>query len=522
MTKMSVNPNKIYESISLPVESKNWFDKTHPVTFTCKPGELTPCLVMPVTPGNDVELDCTMVITMPALVVNAYVRATAYVHYFYVSNRVVWPSFDEWFQGDSGYTIPILEVNAGVTAPQIRHLDNFGIPPQGPGAGNALALNAFSFAAGLKIYNDYYRPRPFENPIAFECPAVGGDVGATLRTNYLTTRLRSYMHDYHTSMLPEPLVAPEVTVGIDIALKANWQTFGTPFWAAAGSGVPIHDGHVLQSAGVNKVDTAGVPPVDIAAWDPDGSLEGSTTVNKLREAYARARYLEKMGRSGGEYYEIVMALYNERISDARLQRAEYITGIQAPVIINPVLSTSDGTGATLARKAGNAIVAGSSERKKTFHVEEHGYILAYFSLIPYPVYSQGVERHFRAFDREDFLIPDLANIGEQPVLSSEITAYVEAQDAQTTIGYLPNYTDWKQKQARIAGEFRTSLAAYVVVKEYDISGGVPTLDKDFVQVQPDCMDHIFEFDAGVTDPLWVNMLHGISHRLPLPVYSDPV
>lgn len=499
---------------------RNWFDKTHPVSFTCKPGELVPCLVLPVVPGDKVRLDNTLVARFPALVAPAFVAWTAVVHYFYVSNRIVWQSFDEWFQNpeDVAAGVPRFTVQNTLTATQQRFMDFFGIPPIADStAEEDLEISAFPFAAFQKIYNDWYRPRPFQDPVTFELPAAGGNVGGTVRTALLTDRLKSWEHDYHTSMLPEPLVAPEVTVPMTITLDPDFLANGSLPTFSDGA-IPVHDGFVLQSAAQLQVDSAGAPPIDPAGYDPDGSLVTQTTINVLREAYARMRYLEKMGRVGGEYYEIIQAVYNKRISDARLQRSEYITGSKVPISINPVLATTQVTDYPIGQQAGHMVGAGSGGGK-TFEAEEHGYIIGIFSIIPKPVYKQGVPRHFRAFSREDFIIPDLANIGEQEVLSYEINAYEEDQNDLTTIGYLPNYTHHKQMQGRIAGEFRSDLSHYVVVKQYT---GVPTLNTAFVQVPTNIADHIFVADADISDPVWINMLHGIAHETCLPVYSDPI
>lgn len=515
------NPKKIYESVSMAGISRNRFPKNPTISFTCKPGELVPCLVLPVVPGDNVMLSNILVARFPALAVPAFVPWKATTHYFYVSNRVVWPSFDEWFEdtaGETNLTVPRFTIQSTLSATEQRFLDFFGIPPIGDSvAQEDLEITAYEVAAFQKVYNDWYRPRPFQDPVAFELPAAGGNVGGAVRTQLLTPRLRSWEHDYHSSMLPEPMVAPEVNVPMNIVLDPDWIINGAqPFWSDGSA--PIHDGHALQSTNRAAVDTTGAPPVDFAMLDPDGSLLGSTTVNQLREAYARMRYLEKMGRVGGEYYEVIQALYNVKISDARLQRSEYITGSRIPITINPVLATAESDGGPIGQQAGHMVGAGRGGGKM-FHVEEHGTIICIFSMIPDPVYKQGIPRHFRAFDREDYIIPDMEHIGEQAVLSFEINAYEEAATALTEIGYLPNYQDRKEHLSRIAGEFRDSLSAYVVTKEYS---GVPTLDLAFVQVPTNIADNIFVVDAGVTDPIWINMIHNIVHETCLSVYSDPI
>lgn len=524
MTRKSTNPNKIYEQISISAAQKNTFDKVHPVTFTGKIGNLIPILCMPVSPGDTVNLSFDMLVRFPALVVPTMARFDAYIHSFYVPNRVVNPLFDEWFEDPESTAVPYMDIDLTLSAAEELFLDYFGIPPISASAGgNTITVRPEPFAAYQKIYNDYYRPRPFENPVPFE--VIPGDNTAANRADFLTMRQRSWEHDYHTSMLPEPLIAPDTALGIgEITLKENWETIGgsNPIWLVDSLTNPGGTSATLNASGTTDTGPGTIPPNQLMAYDPDGSLEmtGGITVNAYREALARQRYLEKMGRAGGEYYEIIQAIYGKKISDGRLQRAEYITGMQAPVIINPVLSTSVAAGEpTPGEQYGHAFSIGEGGGG-SFECEEHGYVIAIFSLIPKPMYKQGISRHFRSFNREDFIIPDLAHIGEQAVESWEIVAYEEPAAAPyTEIGYLPNYTHYKQMQGRIAGEFRTSLDSWVVVKEY---AALPTLDKDFVQVPEDIADHIFVTASGVTHPLWVNVLNQVYHTQPLPVFSDPI
>lgn len=518
MTRKSTNPNKIYESISYPIESQNTFDKTHMVAMTGKVGTLMPVLTMPVVPGDRVRLEYDLLVRFPALVAPAMTRFDAYIHTYYVPNRVVWQGFDEFFQEEDGYTVPTFEVEDALTTDQERFLDYLGIPPIADSTGkHTYEITAFAAACYQKIYNDYYRPRPFQDPVSFLLPTAGGAIGDAARNLLLVSRQRSWEHDYFTSMLPEPMVAPDVTLGVgDVTLKSTL-TGTMPFFQDE-TNTLAQSGALSQVIGVNTTIQSTVPGGTDLWLNPNGSLEvEATTMNALRVAWARQKYLEKMGRAGGEYYEIIMALYGKRIGDARLQRAEYITGMKAPVLINPVLSTTEVTDYPIGQQAGHAICYGNGGNK-SYNIEEHGHIMAIFSLIPKPMYKQGIPRHYRAFSIEDYIIPDLANIGEQPVYGWELAAYEEAASAITTVGYMPNYTHHKQMQSRIAGEFRSSLAHYVVVKEY---AGIPTLDTAFIQVPTDIADHIFVTESGINDPLWINVLCSIDHTTCLPVYGDP-
>lgn len=522
---LSQNPNRIYTEISIDNVPSNRFDKTHAVAMTFKPGELAPCLMLPVHPGDYVDIGAIMMARFPALVAPAMFSGSLSVNYFYVSNRVVWESFDEWFANpdDVPFGQPKLPLDAALDSDQERFLDMFGVPPVSAStAKEALNVLPYAFAAYNKVYNDYFRPRPFEDEIPYKLPAAGGALGPSWRTDLLQIRYRSWEHDYHTSMLPEPLVSPDVNIGIDIALKDDWQNFGTPKWMQAGIGVPTGDGNVVQSSAISQTVTTSIPSLQPNAYDPDGTLEGTSLVNILREAYARQRYLERIGRAGGEYYEIIRAQYGKWIPDARLQRSEYICGLKSHMSINPVLSTAATDDAPVAEQSGHGVLAGSSDGQRGFSVDEHGYIIGIASFVPKPMYGQGVPKHLRSFDRTDYITPDFTNIGEQAVDSSEITAYEEPEGTLTTMGYLPNYTHYKQMQSRVAGLFRSSLAHYVMGKYYDTTSGIPALNKEFIQINPDCMDHLFVVKAGITDPIWFNILHNIEHQTCLPVYSDPI
>src|SRR5690606_30007129 len=67
-------------------------------------------------------------------------------------------------------------------------------------------------------------------------------------------------------------------------------------------------------------------------------VNGTTTINDLRRSFAIQRWLENNARGGARYTEQIRNHFDVVVPDYRLQRAEYLGGMRAPVQISEVLA----------------------------------------------------------------------------------------------------------------------------------------------------------------------------------------
>lgn len=74
--------------------SRNSFDLSHRNLFTAKVGELLPCFVQEVNPGDSLKVDCSYFTRTSPLQSNAFTRLRENVQFFFVPYSALWKYFD--------------------------------------------------------------------------------------------------------------------------------------------------------------------------------------------------------------------------------------------------------------------------------------------------------------------------------------------------------------------------------------------------------------------------------------------
>jgi hypothetical protein len=125
---------------------------------------------------------------------------------------------------------------------------------------------------------------------------------------------------------------------------------------------------------------------------------------------------------------------------------------------------------------------------KTF--AEHGCILGMFSIRADLKYQQRLPREFRRETRYDFYWPDLALLGEQEVLSSEVYADGSGDPDLGTgdwsvWGYQPRYEEYRRRTNEVSGLFRSNHAQSLDVWHLALDfASRPTLNDAFLEEDP--------------------------------------
>lgn len=504
----------IFNSVKMTRPGRNVFDLSHDVKMSMDMGYLVPTLALEVVPGDKISLSCESLVRFAPMIAPPMHRINVYMHYWFVPNRIIWPEWEKWISNEMpvGTIAPYMlyDETTGLTPEQELFLDYFGIPTCPPG-GSTEGLSVLPFYAYNKIYNDYYRDQNLITEVNVE--AVTGN-NTPLASDFLTLRKRAWEHDYFTSSLPFAQKGDSVDIPLGLVevnedkLAGTAGEFRDPFTdALTGAGAAsINGAGGLFSSAVGSANSY---------YDPNGTLTvGSTTINDLRRAFRLQEWLEKNARGGTRYAENILAHFGVRSDDARLQRAEYITGSVSPVVISEVLNTSATENEPQGEMAGHGVSV-TTGNYGSYYAKEHGYIIGIMSVMPKTAYQQGIPRHFlKSLDPLEYYWPSFANIGEQAVDVREVYAFTP--NRLETFGYVPRYAEYKYLPSRVAGEFRTTLAYWHLGR---IFATEPALNQEFVECTP--RKDIFAVQYQDVQSLFVHVFHKIKAVRPMPKYGTP-
>lgn len=502
--------NKLFNSVKLQKPKNNFFDLSHEKKLSLNMGELVPIYLQEVVPGDKFKVSSEMLVRLAPMVAPMMHRVNAFVHYFFVPNRLVWDNWQDFITGgrtgNDSSVMPTLSCNTplGGLLEAGTLWDYFGLPsiPSGSALTVPINVNALPFRAYQLIYNEYYRDQNLLAPIDIK---KTDDITSTERALLLTLRKRAWEKDYFTSALPWTQRGGEVKMPNEpiykdksLVYESTTDTLATAgTLSSASNGGLAHS--VLGDARIENIDG-----IDV-------------TINELRTAARLQAWLERNALGGSRYIESILAHFGVKVPDYRVQRPEYLGGGKTPIVISEVLNTSSTATEAQGNMSGHGIGVGKSNSFKNYFTE-HGFIMGIMSVLPRTAYQEGIPRIFKKFDNLDYFFPEFANLGEQAIRNDEVfynPASAEEVNSATW-GYQSRYAEYKWNQDSVHGDFKTTMSYWHMGR---IFGSLPALNNSFVEADP--THRIFAVTTTTIDKLYVQIYNNVKAIRPMPVFGTP-
>lgn len=539
--------NAAFNTIQANKPRRTAFDLSHSRKFTMNMGDLVPCMLQEVIPGDSFQLKMETLIRMMPMVAPIYHNINVWTHFFFVPYRLIWDDFEDFItggrEGTSTPSFPTVNEN-GIAASDVRDYfskgklsDYLGIPVKqfddlSDGTALRFQFSQLPFRAYQLVYNEYYRDQNLIPEVSI--PKSSGTSSIVSNPQLYQMRRRAWEKDYFTSALPWTQRGTQMSIpltgdaAIEFSPVSSWgNNWKNPFTGASVN-IGMSDYGMIattpsgQSTARPQPDTgSGVS----AAYDPQGSLVLNTqdlttaTINELRQAFQIQKWLERSARSGARYVEQILSHFGVRSSDARLDRPEFLGGGKTPIAISEVLQTSETGDTPLAEFAGHGISYGSSNRFRKFF-EEHGFVIGIISVLPRTAYMQGLPRVFTKFDKYDYFWPEFAHLGEQDIPYRELyydprqSGYVE--NNESTFGYTGRYNEYRYVPDTVHGEMLDTLDYWHMAREFSSR---PVLSGNFVSSDP--THRIFAVEDPGEQKLIVQTYNNLKAIRPIPRFGTP-
>lgn len=516
----------LMNSVKLSVKpSRNGFDLSFKNNFTAKAGEIRPCFMKTILPGDKWSIGIKSFTRLQPVNTAAFARMREYYDFYFVPFEQLWNKFDSVItqmksnlQHASG---PLLKDNVipsgdmpyvsceqlaryvtKIATPNAYSENMFGynrahltcILLEYLGYGNYyryldtnvtwdthpmsenLALSIFPLLAYQKVYADYFRYTQWErtNPSTFNVDYIKGTDDCQVdilsadfvkEYNFLDLRYCNFNKDLFFGVLPN------AQYGEEAIITNNVEDTIIPFMAVNQSNGSFASGDLSAVSGIIRADTT---PVNFKIIH-DLNLS-NISILALRQAEALQRWKEVAQSVDEDYKSQIEAQWGVKVSEFLSHQSRYIGGIASSLDINPVVNQNI-TGDNGADIAGIGTVVNNGNIN--FESKgEYGIIIGVYHAVPIFDYQcDGVSPDCVVTTAADFPIPAFDRIGMEQVPSYLLTnpTYRKDEGAATVesvcngfvkknpyLGYAPRYVTWKTSVDVARGAFTQSLKNWVI------------------------------------------------------------
>lgn len=493
---------------------------SHFRNLTCNMGELIPCGLVSVEPGDTFQQATTLLARTTPLVAPVLHPVHVNIWHVYMTNRNAWTDVGgentgwEAFitggpAGTSAPTVPTITVNSGSGFAIGSLADYLGVPT----GVDDLPVSAIPFRMYAQAYNELFRDQDLDTKLTIDLSD-----GADTTTN-TTLQVGCWEKDYYTTSRPWTQKGSQVSIPIGgtavIRTHSADQMTGAQqpirHYQADGS-APAGEFLLRTNASGNLVatTTANGTSTGTSMYPSNlyADLTGATsaTISDLREAIQLQAYKEARAMYGSRYVEYLAYLGITGL-DSRLNRPELLATGSNTISFSEVLQQSPTTSGTpntgLGTMAGHGLGLTRSNRYRRFF-PEHGYVMSFLMVRPKTMYVTGLPRHWSRLTKEDYWMKELEGIGQQEVLNKEL--YWADSAPNQVFGYQNRYDELRHHESSVHGDFRgPTLDDWHLGRIFTSD---VTLNASFV----DCTPSTRIFQSTSTDQLMIMAHHSIQAR----------
>lgn len=195
------------------------FSLSHTRLMSCNMGDLVPCSITEVLPGDSIQQNTSALVRCAPLLSPVMHPVHVRLHHWFVPNRILWDKWEDFITGGpdgmDASVFPTIESPASTGWLTGSLADYFGLTPDVPN----MEVSALPFRAYAMIYNEWYRDQDLIDPIPM---SIASGLDTTTNTGIQKC---AWEKDYSTTALPWTQKGPEIT--LPLGQSALIKTTGT-------------------------------------------------------------------------------------------------------------------------------------------------------------------------------------------------------------------------------------------------------------------------------------------------------
>lgn len=478
---------------------RNKFNLSFDVKTTADMGILYPVgTPQMMVPGDSFRIGHEVVAQLQPLVAPPMADISIYFYDFFVPFRLLWDDWEEFItrgvDGDSTPPLPYYDpsenVPAGTFTGKGTLWDYFGFPV-GVDEKKVKVLD-FPWRAYNLIWNEYFRDENHMAELPLKPRITRVDLDDSMYViNYEPQRV-CWGRDMFTSALPfqqrgTPVGIPVVSSGITTNFSFNDSgefqfyndTTGNYQFTSIGRQADSSTVQELNEKLSSKFSINDITSADVA---------------DLRFMFQVQKFMERSARAGVRYTEFLRANFGVSPHDDRLQRPEFIGGTRSPILIKPVLQTSESSGQSTptGTKYGQGMTADSTY-SGTYYATEYGVMMTLMCIRPKTSYQQGVNRQWIKDTSWDFFNPLFQNLSEQEIYNEEIYATDNETNNRKVWGFTGRYNELRHNQSVVTGDMRDTFDYWHLGRKFV---SMPNLNAKFLTCEPSKRIFAVQDEAG--------------------------
>lgn len=468
---------------------RNKFNLSHYRLLTGDMGELLPCGLMEVLPGDTFQMASSALVRLSPLVAPVMHPVGISLHHWFVPNRLLWDKWEDFITGGEDGLDASVHPVIGPTTPVHGSLaDYFGVPS----ANGGLTMNALPFRAYALIYNEHYRDQDLQAKTAV---SFGSGTDATTNT---TLKKVNWERDFLTKA--RPFAQKGAAVALNPSIVPTSPNPGTQ------ATIKLSSTQALAATGaLSNTNPSGLNIGGTAVFlDPNGTLMTNITVADLRRSLALQKFAEARARYGSRYSEYLRYL-GVTPQDGRLERPEYLGGGRTTVQMSEVMQTApttSGSAVGVGDLKGHGIGTMRTNRWRRYF-NEHGFVVSLLHVRPKTMYWKGLDKTWTRATKLDYHQRELEGIGQVEVLRREVNS--NATTPTAVFGYSDRYDEYRQQESKVHGDFRSTLNYWHMARDLV---GEPTLNGAFVECDASKRIHAVQS----ADVMWCMVNHSVQAR----------